>query len=104
MEFGLKDHVLRKLREVFNSFPDIHEAVIYGSRALGTYREGSDIDISLKGNLNLDQMLQIEKRIDDLMLPYMVDVSIYNKLTNKNFLDHINRVGKTLYEKEKVKE
>lgn len=102
MEFGLKDGVLLKLREVFSSFPKIHEVVIYGSRALGTYREGSDIDLSLKGDLSSENLIQIEKRIDDLMLPYIVDISIYHRLTNKNFLDHINRVGKTLYVKEKV--
>ena len=102
MEFGLKDHVLLKLREVFSSFPEIDEVIIYGSRALGTFREGSDIDISLKGDLNFEDLLQIEKRLDDLMLPYMIDVSIYENLSNKNFVDHIKRAGKSFYVKEKV--
>jgi predicted nucleotidyltransferase len=102
MKFGLKDQVLLKLIKVFTSFPGIEEAVIYGSRALGTYREGSDIDISLKAELSFDQLIQVEKKLDDLMLPYTIDLSVYHKLTNTDLVDHIDRVGKQLYVKETI--
>ena len=102
MEFGLKDHVLRKLKKVFNSFPGIEEAVIYGSRALGTYRGGSDIDITLKVNVGFNELIQVEKKLDDLMLPYTIDLSVYQKLSNPELVEHIDRVGKQFYLKETV--
>ncbi|WP_373056717.1 nucleotidyltransferase domain-containing protein [Zunongwangia sp. H14] len=102
MEFGLKDHVLLKLIKVFNSFPGIEEALIYGSRALGTYREGSNIDISLKAELSFDELLQVEKKLDDLMLAYTIDLSIYQKLSNPELVHHIKRVGKQLYVKDPI--
>ena len=103
MEYGLRDNVLLKIRKVLSPFPGIEEAVIYGSRALGTYREGSDIDIALKANLSFEELLQVEKKLDDLMLPYTLDLSIYHKLSNKDLQEHIDRVGKQLYVKQTVK-
>ncbi|WP_373056708.1 nucleotidyltransferase domain-containing protein [Zunongwangia sp. H14] len=102
MNFGLKEHVLLKLRKVFRSFPGIKEALIYGSRALGTYREGSDIDITLKADLSFEELIQVERKLDDLMLPYTIDLSIYQKLSNPDLIDHINRVGKQIYIKETI--
>ncbi|MDT0677667.1 nucleotidyltransferase domain-containing protein [Autumnicola musiva] len=97
MKFGLKDHVLLQLKKVFNSFPGIEEVVIYGSRALGTYREGSDIDITLKADLKFDELIELERKLDDLMLPYTIDLSIYQKLSNPELVEHIDRMGKQFY-------
>ncbi|MGA9590777.1 MAG: nucleotidyltransferase domain-containing protein [Salegentibacter sp.] len=102
MKFGLKDQVLLKLIKVFNSFRGIEEAIIYGSRALGTFREGSDIDITLKADLSFDELIQLEKKLDDLMLPYTIDLSLYQKLSNPELVHHIDRVGKQLYVKETI--
>ncbi|MGA9326486.1 MAG: nucleotidyltransferase domain-containing protein [Salegentibacter sp.] len=102
MKFGLKDQVLLKLRKVFNSFRGIEEAIIYGSRALGTFREGSDIDITLKADLNFEELIQVERKLDDLMLPYTIDLSLYQKLSNPELVHHIDRVGKQLYVKETI--
>ncbi|MDT0689092.1 nucleotidyltransferase domain-containing protein [Salegentibacter sp. F188] len=88
MEYGLKDNVLLKIRKVLSSFSGIEEAVIYGSRGLGTYREGSDIDIALKDKLSFEELLKIEKKLDDLMLPCTLDLSIYHKLSNKDLQEH----------------
>ena len=56
---------------------------IGGSRAKGNYRKDSDIDISLVGsNLNLNIILRIENELDDLLLPYHIDVSIFEKIEN----------------------
>ncbi|WP_432271450.1 nucleotidyltransferase domain-containing protein [Autumnicola tepida] len=101
-EFRLKDHVLLKLRKVFKSFPGIKEAIIYGSRALGTYREGSDIDITLKADLNFDELIEVERKLDALLLPYRIDLSLYQKLSNPYLVEHTDRVGKQFYLKETV--
>lgn len=99
MKFGLSNNVLEKIVEVLSSFRAIDEAVIYGSRALGTYREGSDIDMTLKGNLSFNDLIQVEKELDEQMLPYSFDLSLYRNITNPDLLDHINRAGKILYER-----
>jgi predicted nucleotidyltransferase len=74
---------------------------VYGSRAKGTYRRGSDIDLTLKGELlDFAELMQIEDQIDDLLLPYTVDLSEYRQLSNPDLLDHIDRVGIVIYQQQ----
>ncbi len=103
--YGLKETHITKIKSVFVNYPNIYKAILYGSRAKGNYRESSDIDISLVGNeLNLNQLLRIETELDDLLLPYNIDISIFNKIENPELIEHINRVGITLYEKKNSNE
>ena len=98
MKFGLNDKTLTSIRNVINHYENIDLAIIYGSRAKGNYRNGSDIDITLKGiDLKLKDILSLENEIDELMLPYKFDISIYEHIDNKDFLDHIDRVGKVFF-------
>jgi len=99
MKYGLSDSVIEKILNVLRSHPNIQEAIIFGSRAIGNYREGSDIDITLKGNISFDNLLRIENEIEDEMLPYKFDVSLFEKLENKKLLEHINNIGKVFYKK-----
>jgi len=101
MEFGLKDKVLEKITAVFESVSGIEEAIIYGSRALGNFREGSDIDMTLKGEITFNELIQIEKELGEKMLPYTFDISVYHRLSNQDLIAHIDRVGKQLYRKKK---
>lgn len=83
---------------VFERYKNIESVVIYGSRALGTQRPDSDIDITLIGKgLNLDDQLQISAELSDLALPYSFDVSIYTMIENQDLVAHIDRVGKQVY-------
>ena len=103
MEFGLNDQEVSALRETFAAFPEVEEAVIYGSRARGTNRVSSDIDITLKGKaLTYLQLALLDAQIDDLYLPYFVDLSLFSKLRNEDLLESINREGKVLYRKPPV--
>ena len=69
-----------------------------GSRAKGTYRPGSDIDLTLKGaGLNLKILNRISNELDELLLPYSFDVSIYSQIENRDLIDHIQRVGVVIY-------
>ena len=98
--YGLKEKHINKIIALFANYPDIYKAILYGSRAKGNYRNGSDIDISLVGDiLNLNKLLRIETELDDLLLPYNIDISIYNKIENQELLEQIKRVGVILYEK-----
>ena len=99
--FGLPPATLEKLNSVFAAYPAIASVLIYGSRAKGNYRPGSDIDLCIKGEeMPLAEFLQIEDQIDDLMLPYTVDLSQYRQIDNPDLIAHIDRVGVAIYDRE----
>lgn len=104
MRFGLKIEDILKIQQVLSHHPEVEEAILYGSRAKGNYRNGSDIDLTLKGEtLTLNQQFSIENEIDDLLLPYKMDISILQQIQNPDLLDHIERVGKVFYTRIKPK-
>jgi predicted nucleotidyltransferase len=103
MKFGLKEKVIEQINSVFAKFPQVEEVVIYGSRAKGNYKKGSDIDLSLKGtDIDLSLMHTIELEIDDLLLPYTFDISIYDQISNQDVIAHIERVGIEFYRTDKL--
>ena len=98
--YGLKEKHIKAINSVFSKYPQIEKAILYGSRAKGNYRNGSDIDLTLVGNdLDLTTLFKIETKLDDLLLPYKMDLSILHKIENPDLTDHIKRVGITFYEK-----
>lgn len=100
MEFGLNQETIDKTNSVFKKHPEIEKVIIYGSRAKGNYRTGSDIDLTLFGSdLEYDLIGRISSEIDDLNTPYLFDISIYKLLNAPSLEDHINRVGKVFYKK-----
>lgn len=93
-KFGLKQATLDQLNQVFKQNPKIEKVIIYGSRAKGNYRPGSDIDLTLVApNLTLSDLMQIIDQVDDLLLPYKVDLSLLHQIDNPNLIEHIKRVG-----------
>ena len=99
MKYGLPDRTLSTLNSIFQKYPGIKQVILYGSRAKGNYKTGSDIDISLKtGNeFTFTNLLRITGDFDDSDIPYFVDVSVYESLSNPDLKAHIDRVGKTIY-------
>lgn len=98
MPYGLKDNELEKLSSLFATNQKVEKVILYGSRAKGTYRPFSDVDITLVGNtLTHDDLTRVILAIDDLLLPYQFDISIYNTLKNQDLIDHITRRGITIY-------
>ncbi len=96
--FGLKENHINDIHSVFARYSSVEKVLIYGSRAKGNYRAASDIDLTLFGDdLTLDTLLKIENELDDLLLPYKIDLSIFHKIENADLVDHINRVGKEFY-------
>lgn len=99
-KFDLTKDDIQRIHEVFEKYAQLEQVLIYGSRAMGTNKPASDIDLSLVGeDIDLDLQQQIEFDLDDLLLPYKFDISIYHKITNPEFLNHIHRVGKQFYKK-----
>jgi len=100
MRYGLKDAVIGQINDVLAQYPPVEQAILYGSRAKGNYRPGSDIDLTLKGeSLTLRILNRLDNQLDDLLLPYTFDLSLYQQIDNPNLLDHINRVGIIFYQK-----
>jgi len=96
--YGLKQAVVEKIHQVFSSHPDVQKAILYGSRAMGGYKPGSDIDLTLEGaTLNLQQLNAIENELDDLLLPYEFDLSLRQQIDDPDLLEHIQRVGVVFY-------
>lgn len=99
-QYGLKKEIQEKIKEIFARYEQVEEVVIYGSRVKGNYKPGSDIDLTLKGQrLDLKILNRISLDIDDLLLPYTFDLSIFSHISNPDFLDHIKRVGLVFYKK-----
>ena len=100
MKFGLKKLQFDQIASVFSNHEEIETVILYGSRAKGCQKQYSDIDITIVSDkINLTSLQKIEIELDDLMLPYKFDVSIYKTIENKELLDHINRVGKIIYKR-----
>jgi len=88
VNFGLK---------IENHFEKV---ILYGSRAKGNFKMGSDIDIVLLApDLNLTELFLIENQLDDLLLPWKIDLSLFHQITNPDLTEHISRVGIVLYER-----
>ena len=100
MRFGLKENIIEKIQDVFAAFPDVEETILYGSRANGNFKDGSDIDLTLKGdNLNLSVVNDISLMLDDLLLPYTFDLSVYKNIDDPDLSNHIKRVGVVFYKR-----
>jgi len=96
--FGLSQQTIKSIQAVLSAHANVHKAVLYGSRAKGNYREGSDIDLTLFGPLDIHTLAEIADEIDDLLLPYLFDISLFDSLSNPELREHIRRVGKVFYE------
>jgi uncharacterized protein len=98
--FGLNEKTIRQICGVFANYPQVEKAILYGSRAKGNYRIGSDIDLTLCGDaeLTLDILYKIMDEVDELLLPYTMDLSIFMQIKDPEVIEHIRRVGVTFYE------
>ncbi len=98
MRFGLKEAVIKQINSVFAKSNCVEKVIIYGSRAMGNYKPGSDIDFTLIGKkINLQKLNKIDLRLDDLLLPWIFDLSIYHYVHNPELIKHINRKGKVFF-------
>jgi len=96
---GLLQPDLDIVLSVLGEFPNVKEAIIFGSRAKGNFRNGSDVDIALKGeNINLEIVTNISYRLNkETILPYKFDVLDYQNINNSKLTEHINRKGISFY-------
>ena len=95
---GLSSETLKKLGSVLQPHPAVEQIIIVGSRPMNRYQHSSDIDLAAKGTqLNFSSLLQLKSASDDLMLPYKVDLVLYETIQNNDMKKHIDRVGIDLW-------
>ena len=99
--FGLPDKAVEMIHGVLRKHSAVDCAVLYGSRAKGNFKNGSDIDLTLHGETMEDaEFMQILDELDDLLLPWQMDVSLLHQINHAALLDHISRVGKIFYQRQ----
>jgi predicted nucleotidyltransferase len=99
--FGLSGKTLEEISGVMARHPQVERAVIYGSRAKGNYKRSSDIDLTLFGEaLGFADLLKIMTELDDLLLPYTFDLSIFHMIDHEDLRSHIERLGQDLYRRQ----
>lgn len=91
---GLDSNTVNILKAIFSKYSKIEKVILYGSRAKGNFKPGSDIDLTLIGeSLTADDLLNLQSEFYDSPIPYMVDLSLFHHLDNKDLIEHIDRVG-----------
>ena len=94
MKFGLQSSDIEKIRKTILTNEHVEKIIIYGSRAKGNFKKGSDIDLIVTGEkIQFQDVSKIELALDDLMLPYKIDLSRLEDITYPDLREHIERVG-----------
>lgn len=93
-KFGLTERDMKTIRSVFQSYPEVKTVHVFGSRAKGNYRPGSDVDLAIMNKgVNSTVLSRLIGKFEESNLPYNIDLVDFTKLTKREFIDHISRVG-----------
>ena len=101
--FGLLDRDINYIIKALEKYDDIEKAIIFGSRAIGNYKKGSDIDIAIVGkNIKRSTIYKLDDYLNEVYpLPYFFDIIQYDQIRNENLINHINNEGKVIYTRNK---
>jgi len=101
MKYGLIKQDLNAIVEFISQFDEIDKAILFGSRAKGNYKPGSDIDIAIYGeNISMDVVSSLRSLLEDQSpMPYLFDVIDGTHLDHKELKEHIQRVGIVIFAK-----
>ncbi len=103
-QFGLNKKDLEHILETISFYPAIEKAVIFGSRAMGTHKKGSDVDIAIYGEqVTWDLVTALHAKLEDEgPLPYLFDIVDAAHLQHDELKEHIERAGKLIYESSRM--
>ncbi len=91
---NLDNCTTEKILNIFKEFDKVEKVILFGSRAIGTAKIGSDIDLALVGKgITFKDLCRMGARLEDLDLPNKIDLVDYNSITNLELKSHIERVG-----------
>ncbi len=100
MRFGLQDEHIASIVNVFAANSSVDMVLVFGSRAKGNFKPGSDIDLVMVGeSLTFQDLVRLHGQLEDLYLPWKFDLVLRHHIGNNDVVDHIRRVGKVLYER-----
>ncbi|MFA6937603.1 MAG: nucleotidyltransferase domain-containing protein [Treponema sp.] len=96
---GLDQKTLSTISSTLEKYPHVAKAILFGSRAKGNFKEGSDIDLCLKTDEGFthSDTIHIMQDFEDSYLPYEFDVLVYKELSNEELKNYIDKVGITIY-------
>ncbi|MGL4912834.1 MAG: nucleotidyltransferase family protein [Romboutsia sp.] len=97
--FGLLDRDISYIYKALEQFKEIEKAIVFGSRAMGNYKKGSDVDIAIIGeNVTNKTIFSLDDYLNEVYpLPYFFDIIQYDLITNEKLINHINNEGKVIY-------
>jgi len=99
--YGLLNKDIDYIRDGLSKFPQIEKAKIFGSRAMGNYKKGSDIDLAIIGSeVTEDILYELYDYLNEVYpIPYFFDILHYDDISNENLKKHIDNFGKIIYER-----
>jgi predicted nucleotidyltransferase len=99
---GLSEKTLDFICGILAEYQSVSQAVVFGSRAKGTFREGSDIDLCLKTDTGFshEDLLHISRAFEESSLPYKFDILVYDTLSNRELIRHIQQIGVPVYNRQ----
>jgi uncharacterized protein len=96
---GLREEDVKEMQQIFRRFPLVKKVLLFGSRAMGNFKRGSDVDITLKGNIDHSTLSEIRNALgEESKMPYFFDVLVYNEIEKEELRKHIDTYGVMLYE------
>lgn len=103
MKFGLTEKDCELIQNVFEKYPEIEKVEVFGSRAMGNEKPGSDVDLVIYASCDHAQFTQIKSELEnDLPLPYIFDVVLWNDIQHAPFKEHIKNFGRVFYQRKPV--
>ena len=96
-KYGISATNGKWITDILSQFAEVQESILFGSRAKGNFKPGSDIDLAVKGPVSKDTLSALLTAFEESLLPYFVDVVIYEHITNEALREHIDRVGISIY-------
>ncbi|WP_195670214.1 nucleotidyltransferase family protein [Bacteroides intestinalis] len=96
-KYGISATNGKRITDILSQYAEVQESILFGSRAKGNFKPGSDIDLAVKGPVSKDTLSALLTAFEESLLPYFVDVVIYEHITNEALREHIDRVGISIY-------
>jgi predicted nucleotidyltransferase len=102
MQYGLENKVLKMIINCIAKYSEVEDLILFGSRAYGNYKIGSDIDLAIKGKIEFPVFLKIKSELEDLNLIYFIDLINYDDINNDKLIEEIDKKGVLLYSNESI--
>lgn len=96
--FGLSSDIINTLEGVFSQYPEIERVLIFGSRANGNFKDGSDIDLAiLAPTLSDSRFAQLWNQLDELPIVFKMDILHWDRLANQHLRTKVLDEGRVLF-------